>query len=96
MVEFTEDWKVARHDPGLLIGLLGGEGSDASELGWLVHELIAFARSTAMDFVWQWMGEESMCDSRWLAVSLDELLTLKEGAADYEFSPAGAIGFSGV
>jgi hypothetical protein len=82
-------WNENRQRPGLLIGLFGDEEDQAAELDWMVGELLAFTRRTGRDYVWQWMEREVLCDSSWLAVSLQEFSTRRQSAADHLLANPG-------
>ena len=72
--------------PSLLVGLFGDEKDHAAELDWMVSELVAFTRRRRMGFVWQWMEREAMCDSSWLAASLEESCPRNPSVINYRLA----------
>jgi hypothetical protein len=62
---------------GLLIGLFGDEEQPAGELEWMVKQFMSCAQRMERDFIWHWMGQESMGDSSWLVKHVVKLLDRK-------------------
>jgi hypothetical protein len=76
-----------RLKPSLLIGLFGDDKNNASELDWMVRGVVAFTRRTQRGFLWQWMEREGICDSSWLAVSMEELCARRQSGQTIGLTP---------
>ena len=63
--------------PKLLIGLLGAEDAKAPQLDWNVKQLIRCARAMGGEFIWHWMGKDSMADADFMTDSIRDLLSAK-------------------
>ena len=72
--------KANRPGSGLLVGLFGDEEQPAGELDWTVEQFLRWARQNHRDFIWRWMGEESLADGGWLADRVEALLSRKQPA----------------
>ena len=72
--------KANRPGSGLLVGLFGDEEQPAGELDWTVEQFLRWARQNNRDFIWRWMGEESLADGGWLADRVEALLSRKQPA----------------
>jgi hypothetical protein len=60
--------------PGLLIGLLGDEYTETSEIDWVVKAMIEYARQTGRSFIWHRIGKHAMNDFEWLTKNIETLL----------------------
>jgi hypothetical protein len=69
--------RVERQNPGLLIGLFGGEDNHNSELDWTVKQCRKRARSMNRDFLWRGMDAGVMSDHAWLKENLECFLARK-------------------
>ena len=72
---------------GLLIGLLGDEKTKTAELDSTVKPLIRCAQQTGREFIWHWMGENSLNDPEWMIDDIKNLLARKLASASGNFSP---------
>lgn len=73
---------------GLFIGLLGGQEPPPDELDWTVKHLLRSAQRTDRDFIWRWMGSDTLAESGWLKKSVDALLARKQSVWDLPILPA--------
>ena len=65
---------------GLLIGLLGDEDNESTELDWTARQLIRCAEKMHRKFLWNWVGYHDVDDAEWLAGGVEKLLALKQSA----------------
>lgn len=72
--------------PRLLIGLLGSPDAKATELDWNVKQLLQCARTMNGEFIWLWMGNDTVIDGDSLTEDVANHL-----AALRSFGPAMAV-----
>jgi hypothetical protein len=80
LIQWLNSLEAGKHNrplAGLLVGLLGDEETTTAELGGVVKPLLRSAQQMGWNFIWHWMGEETMSDTGWLGPSLENLLACK-------------------
>lgn len=70
-------WQTNRPTRGLLIGLLGDDENQTTELDWTVKSLMQCAQKLGRDFMWHWAGEDSLTNLDWLREEMENLLVNK-------------------